>query len=154
MARVNLLCLAGALLGLITVFLPWMSVIEAVEVDGVMTYPVREWDLLDMVFGYWDKDSLIYNNLMIFIFVMLVGGGLAASFATPLGGAVELAGVVLLSIKAEQDLVLTEFGWGLRLGALFSIIVLVSFFVPVAYGYVQRPYAFRNRATTIVLRKE
>ncbi|OGS42389.1 MAG: hypothetical protein A3K67_00530 [Euryarchaeota archaeon RBG_16_62_10] len=154
MARVNLLCVAGALLGLMALFLPWLFVVEPVSSGGGVYYPVREWDFIDLAMGYWDPDSLIFENLMLFVFAMVFLGGFVASFATPLGGAVQLAGVILISLEAEQDLILDEFGWGLRLAALFSIIVLVSFFVPVSAGYVQRPYAFRNRARAIVLRKE
>ncbi|MGQ9587249.1 MAG: hypothetical protein ACUVT7_02550 [Thermoplasmata archaeon] len=157
MARVNILCLVGAFVGLFSIMMPWMVVVypQHMEGDVLVNARTEEWQFADVLGGYWDSESAAYSNELVMAFSFVFLGGMVASFFTPIGGAAQLAGVVGTWYFAERDLVLDSLGWGIRLALIAGIVVLISYYIPtLSIGYVQRPFARRNRAKTFVLRRE
>jgi len=142
---------------LLSIMMPWMVVIYPQHMEGpvlVNSY-TEEWEFKNLIWGYWDSDSAAYADQWLVILSFVFLGSMIASFFTPLGGAGQLIGVIGTWYFAERNLVLDELGWGIRLALFAGILVLVSYYIPtLSVGYVQRPFARRNKVKTFILRRE
>lgn len=98
--RVNLVCLAGAILGIACVFLPWAVVTESLVGDSqahvVRTVNIAPVDLLDISL-YPDFAYLMYAAILFAI------GSAVAAF-TPFGGISQLAGIVIFDLELKDSL--------------------------------------------------
>lgn len=135
--KVNLLCVTGAALGIVSLFFPWI-------VGGNLPNDVMYRHLLvnDILLG-----PPIFSTLfIIFCSMFLVGTGL--SFLTPAGGFVQMIGIVGFLYaypSAYRDMAGTQqLSLGAYLGIMSVAIVIIGLCIPIGPGH---------RSTAGVLRK-
>jgi hypothetical protein len=142
--RINIFCLAGALLGLAAIGIPWFThqMVSAepyyAEYDSHNLFMV-----LDQSFGM---------EAMLASIVFICGS--AAAFVTPLGGFAQAFGVFWFwQTRYAITGTLTEVGWidknyfdsGFYLSIIACATVVASMFVPLGIGYVLRRKTLRAR---------
>ena len=124
-ARVNLLCVAGAALGLVVLFVPLL------EVSGEGEYVLSE---------ILQQSQLYGTGFALGVTLFLLGAVIA--FLTPAGGFLELVGVMTylyLVPQAYQDFdgkASPALGTYLAIGS--TVVVIVSLIVPLGLGYPKR----------------
>jgi len=135
--RVNLLCLAGALMALAAVGVPWFT--------HQMAYtnpPITEYDSHSL-YMVLDQSYGIEATLAGIVFI----AGTAASFATPLGGFAQAFGIfwfwlarneITGTLTSEQWIDKNYFDSGFYLGIIACATILASMFVPIGIGYILR----------------
>ena len=156
--RLNYLCLLGAILGIVAIFTQWFHNFGAFGSD--LDRPSR-------LFIPWSSDW--YH-----IFSILIIGGTGIAFFSPLGGFIQLSGIILFTTKLA-DLMLNwgklEGGFWPAMGpslALFaSVVIIASFFRPegaqsrrhlplrerlLVFGMTDSVRGARSRTTKIFLR--
>ncbi len=126
--RVNLLCLLGAVIAVVALFLPWaMTPDHLGEEIGIGAFDFDE----PLSGGSEFPDSFRYSVTLFII-------GTVLSFLTPLGGIPQIVGsvgfvsTVLTSRIPEHDLIP---GIGVVIALLAAGIVILSFLEPVGTGY-------------------
>lgn len=124
-ARVNLLCIAGAALGLASLLVPF------VEISGEGEYVL--WDILQ-------QPALYGTGFVLGITLFVLGAGMA--FVTPASGFVEFAGVMIFLYYLPEAYRNFSGNASLALGAYIAIIstviVAVSLFMPLGTGYPRK----------------
>lgn len=128
--KANLLCLAGAALGLVSLLLPWWQGAEL----GLGLMIDRDYMLVqDVLF-----DSTEYDSMFLVACTLFVVGTLLA-FWSPLGGLVQVPGALgffamfgsEIGVHRGEDVI----ALGAYLGLISMIIVTVSLIVPLGIGY-------------------
>ena len=142
--RVNMLCLAGALLALVAMGLPWFTHQTVSAQPSVTLYESHNlFMVLDQSFG---TEAMLAGIVFIC--------GTAVAFVTPLGGIGQAFGA--LWFWQTRHLIvgtLATSGWidrnyfdsGFYLGIIASAIVLASMFVPLGMGYILRRKTLLSR---------
>ena len=134
--KVNALCLAGAGLGLLSLFLPWWSGHEV----GLGTLVDQNYNLVEGVL--LDSENLS-SAFVVAATLFVVGTGMA--FLSPIGGLVQLPGVLGFIALFNQEISTrrgTEsFELGLYIALISAIITTVSLLMPLGPGY-----GFKGRA--------
>lgn len=131
--KVNLLCVAGAALGLASLFLPWWQGSEL----GLGMMIDKEYMLVEDVLF----DSTEYGSLFVIACTMYVIGTFLA-FWSPLGGLVQLPGAIgffamfgtEIGVHRGEDTI----ALGAYLGLASAAVVLMSLVAPVGIGYSLR----------------
>jgi len=131
---VNLLCLVGAIIGVIAIFSTWITV-------GFMFW-TNDMNLID-VFNQVDSSSDFWLPAVLCLI------GVVVAFISPLGGIMQIIGVPLFisafASHADGDL---PSGIGAYLALVGAVVVLVSLLYPVGIGYRQRPVGILSRVLT------
>ncbi len=128
--KVNILCLAGAALGLVALFLPWWTGFEL----GLGMMIDRDYMLVQDVL----LDSAEYGSLFVVACTLYVVGTLLA-FWSPLGGLVQIPAVMgflalfgsEIGVHRGEDTI----ALGAYLGLVSAIVTTVSLLVPLGIGY-------------------
>ena len=145
MARINMMCLLGVLLGLLCFTVPCLTETERYGVGATMSHQWH-WYLTHCYDMVHDR-FLVFAPVAFFL-------GVALAFVTPLGGIGMALGIVSLywSIHPQFDTstlllprgVTIVFNWGpaFYIGILAAIVTLVSFAFPIGPGYSEmyRPW--------------
>ena len=92
--RINVLCLLGAILGFVSMALPWMLETEG----GTMIHYHVEFNL------YYHLDSNIEVAALTAFLI-----GTCAAFLTPLGGILQMVGVIWFAASRSDDIVTLHF---------------------------------------------
>jgi len=128
--KVNLLCLAGAAMGLLSLFFPWWQGSDL----GLGLMIDRDYMLVqDVLF-----DSTAFGSLFMVACTMYVVGTFLA-FWSPLGGLVQVPGVLgflamfgsEVGVRRGEDTI----ALGAYLGLVSMIVVVISLLVPLGVGY-------------------
>jgi hypothetical protein len=124
--RVNVLSIGAAMVGIISIFLPWL--VTSYSSPYSQLYHAENWSLFWSFSGGWEAYFMASGALFIF--------GSVLCFLSPLGGFSQLAGVLLYSIGISQNFrdfyaplyfnSTMAFGLGIFLGLAASILALVS----------------------------
>lgn len=126
--RVNIICLIGGILAVLSLFLPWVSV--DYERGNPTLYGA--FDLDEPVDGYrMFPDGFRYSMTLFIV-------GTVLALVTPLGGIplmIGSSGFILVSVTTEFDYVSQIFWLGAIVGLLSSCIVMVSLFEPFGKGF-------------------
>lgn len=142
--RVNMLCLAGALLALVAMGLPWFTHQTVSAQPSITQYDSHNlFMVLDQSFG---TEAMLAGIVFIC--------GTAVAFVTPLGGIGQAFGA--LWFWQTRHLIvgtLATSGWidrnyfdsGFYIGIVASAIVLASMFVPLGIGYILRRKTLLSR---------
>lgn len=139
--KVNVLCITGAALGIVSLLFPWI-------VGGNPPQDAQYQDMLvrDILLG----PPVFPALFIVFCSLFLVGTGL--SFLTPTGGFVQLAGIIgfLYSYpSAYRNMPGTqEPSIGAFLGILSMTIVIVGFCLPIGPGHRSSASVFRKLVST------
>lgn len=142
--RINLLCLAGALMAMAAMGLSWFTH-QTVSAEPVITTYDRT-----SLFMFIGQDLGVQTLLAALVFL----GGSAAAFVTPLGGFAQVFGIfwfwqaryVLVGTLAGSDWIdKNYFDSGFYLGIVASALVLSSMFLPLGIGYILRRKTLRTR---------
>ena len=132
---VNALCLIGASLAVMAVFLPWASTTLVNASDNLThQYPATP---IDYVSSHMDFQGVGTEPFAVAITVLLAG--VVFSFLTPLGGFVQLVGLALFYLNVGDYLVTrvdippysffrTELDYGFFVGIVAVGITILSFF--------------------------
>lgn len=143
--RVNVLCLAGAVLAVLALFLPW----GIMQTEGADTWTnAGAYD-----FGETNEGDHSYpSNFRYSVTLFLIGTILA--FLTPIGGVLQFTGSLGFMLTASTialegtDL---KFWIGATVGLSSSLMVLLSLAVSIGVGYeTEKPNAM-SRLFTIIL---
>ena len=133
--RLNILCLVGAVIGVIAVFSTWITV-------GFMFWS-REMNLID-VYNQVNSSS----DWWLPVVLCLIGA--VISFVSPLGGVLQLIGAPLyISVFASDADGRLPSGIGPYLALASAVIVLASLIYPVGLGYRQKPVGVIGKLLTI-----
>jgi hypothetical protein len=131
--RVNVLALAGATLAVVSMYLIWYHTSEVIRyMDLGMADPmICDWTLID---GYERMRSSFPLWLPFTLFII----GTIAAFITPLGGIVQLSGVVLFfyTLTNGGDLPAKI---GPYVGLISGALALTSMVYPIGLGYRRKP---------------
>jgi len=128
--KVNVLCLVGAALGLVSLFLPWWQGYEI----AVATMVDKDYMLVeDVLFN-----SAQYGSLFVIACTLYVVGTFLA-FGSPLGGLVQIPGILgffamfgsEIGVHRGEDTI----ALGAYLGLASAAVVTVSLLVPLGIGY-------------------
>ena len=139
--KVNLLCVTGAALGIVSLFFPWI-------VGGNLPNDVMYSNLLvnDILLG----PPIFSTQFIIFCSLFLVGTGL--SFITPTGGFVQMIGIIgFINTypSAYRDMAGTqELSLGAYLGIMSAAVVIIGLCLPVGPGHRSSASAFRKMVST------
>ena len=145
--RVNIVCLAGAILGIVCVFLPW-AVVTLSFVIGGQAHVSRTLGIapVDFFNNTLDPDLL---GLMYAAILFTIGS--AVAILTPFGGTGQLAGIAFFGLKLKDFLrylipmpmtmptvgvgwkYSSSFGPWFYLGILAAMLTLASFAVSVRF---------------------
>ena len=134
--RINILALAGAVLGIVSMYLTWYSTTEIIGFfelgPGDMIWS-RDWTLIE---GYERMGSSFPLWLPTTLFII----GVIAAFITPLGGVIQLSGISLFvhRIASVNEGDLPAEG-GPYVGIISGAVALVSVAYPIGLGYSRRP---------------
>ncbi|MBN1677997.1 MAG: hypothetical protein JW880_05605 [Candidatus Thermoplasmatota archaeon] len=128
--KVNLLCLAGAAIGLVSLFFPWWQGAE----PGLGLMIDRDYMLVQDLL----LDSSEYGSLFVVACTLFLVGTFFA-FGSPIGGLVQIPGVMgffalfgsEIGVHRGEDTV----GLGAYLGLISAAIVTVSLLLPLGIGY-------------------
>ena len=133
--RLNILCLVGAVIGVVAVFSTWITV-------GFMFWS-REMNLID-VYNQVESSS----DLWLPAILCLIGAVVA--FISPLGGVMQIVGVPLFisAFTSNTDGKLPS-GIGPYLALVGAVIVLASLVYPIGVGYRQKPAGVLGRLLSI-----
>lgn len=141
--NVNVICLAGALIGTLAVFTTWSCAASQPGSMGWDWGPLRPLEAVTSI-----------PSILLPVFSFLVIGGVALAFVSPLGGFLQASGV-LLYLFYFILLPKPEFFEGRLIpdsGPFFAILsssmVIVSFLWPHGVGYRER-VSLRSRLLTI-----
>lgn len=125
---VNVLCLAGAVAGVASMFLPWCTVGEGLAaLDSTLPRLMTEW-----------RDVL--SEPLVFSALVFIAGTVAALFF-PAAFAVQSAGSILFFLAvADRDAALPygyycELSYGFYVGIVSSVVVFAGFLRPTGPGY-------------------
>ena len=133
--RVNVLCLVGALLAVISVFSTWITL-------GFFVW-TREMNLID-VYNQVESSSDFWLPAILFLMGTLV------AFLTPLGGIMQAIGAPLfMSAFASLADGRLPSGIGPYLGLAAAAIVLASLAYPVGVGYSAKSRGILGRVLTV-----
>ena len=137
--RLNILCLVGAVIGVVAVFSTWI----AVRVTFIFWSSRSELNLID-VYNQVGSSSDFYLPA-----VLLLIGAIVA-FISPLGGMLQLVGAPLfISAFASNSDGKLPSGVGPYLALVGAVIVLASLVYPVGLKYRQRPIGVLGRLLTV-----
>jgi len=131
----NVLCLLGAIIGVVAIFLAWLTMSAmGFSVDADLT------DALDM-----PSSELGYTAAILFI----VGSVMA--FLTSIGFIIQLAGVAAWYVWYADTYQgmgsVVDLGVGFYLGVVSAVIVLISIVKPMGPG-MKGPYTLKQRLMT------
>lgn len=98
--RLNLICLAGAILGVVCVLLPWAVASLHLVGDGNDNIHYQ----LDLSPSRFFKNSLDEHLLNLEYAAAFFAIGSLAAFFTPFGGLGQLAGIVIFGLKLKDSL--------------------------------------------------
>ena len=133
--RLNILCLVGAVIGVIAVFSTWIT--------ARFLFWSREMNLID-VYNQVGSSSHYYLPAVL----LLIGA--VVVFITPVGGILQVIGVpIFLSVFATNSDGKLPSGVGPYLALVGAVIVLASLVYPVGLGYRQKPVGVIGRFITI-----
>jgi len=134
--RLNALCVIGGGLAVIAIFLPWVSTTVVSVADGqTYTYPATPIDYVSSHMNFQGVGREAFSVAMSVVFA-----GVVLTFITPIGGFVQLAGMLLfyghIQSYLETNLSLpaysffrTELVYGFVVGLVAAGITILSFFV-------------------------
>ena len=137
--RVNIICLCGALVGLVALLMPWWVTTNTQHFTGeVVVFEKYCQEILDEIpVGTIDEIALA---LGVFVFA----AGFAISLWTPIGGFLQIAGVAAYltvgyvgffeTVSSITTSVVHEPGIGVLLGSVAGALVVVSYAHPVFIG--------------------
>lgn len=147
--RVNVLAVAGAILGLVAMALVWYTSWDSSGGDTLLQNLTGFWGIVN---GEWVSSEGITAAAWIFLI-----GSLAAIAITPLGGLVMVIGdIVFLSAAAHMNSHypgLVEPSLGFYIGVAAGIMVFASLFWPYGPGYETKKPELMIRLSTWGLRK-
>ena len=135
--RINILCLVGASLGIISFFVPWCTSIGQV----IGSQPIQH-NLIDILTDYILMGDWI-SQICIRIFLI----GTLIAICSSLGGMIQLPSIAIFMLF--QSLILMEgvekliIGFGLAM--LSAIICFASLILPIGLGYDSRPFSLKIR---------
>ena len=161
--RVNLLCVLGALIGLMCVAVPILTLTThyyRLGQTGSMEYHLYM-SASEFVNVHFDPPPIESADFLVALVVFF--GGVALAFVTPLGGVGMAVGIVgyygVLSSKFDAmrsafswghpGVIVTSIHWGAAfyVGILATVVVLVSSILPLGPGYseMHKPWPFGRR---------
>lgn len=133
--RLNILCLVGAIIGVVAVFSTWITI-------GFMFWS-REMNLIDLYNQVGSSSDFYLPAVLLLI-------GAVVAFVSPLGGILQVVGAPLFfSAFASNSENALPSGLGPYLAIVGALIVLGSLMYPVGIGYRQKPAGVIGRLFTI-----
>ena len=133
--RLNILCLVGAVVGVIAVFSTWMTL--------GFGFSTREMNLIDIYTEVRSSSDFWLPAVLCLI-------GAAVSFISPLGGVLQIVGAPLyVAVFMSTSDPRLPSGIGPYLALAGAIIVLASLVYPVGPGYRIKPVGVTGRLLTI-----
>jgi hypothetical protein len=126
---VNLLCIVGASIGVVAVFLGWIYIPPSIPTVGYWGYPTIPY-MVVIHCGYYGAATLFLLGVMI-------------AFVSPIGGVLQSGSLVLFMtgiIESGDDPVLDgidpqqKVWFGMAFGAVSCVVVLTSLFFPLGTG--------------------
>jgi len=142
----NILCLSGAILGIVAIFLPWM--VYHSDSPDLSYVDSRGFSLLELM--QMGTPGILHGFIVFGI--VLIGGSIIAFFSG-IGGFVQLIGVIFLfkeiayyplSIAVPPDIDVIA-GLGAYIGLLASLITITSILMPIQIGTLPREKSIKNR---------
>jgi len=140
--RVNLLCLVGAVVGVISLFLAW-SALSDLEGNHVGDLGSQDFNMTFL--GY----RLLPANLALAVTVFTIGTVVA--FFTPIAGIIQLLAMIMFTLTVyttkleERKMTL---GVGAVIAIVSAVLVLLSLAYPTGLGYEEKKDAL-GRIVTI-----
>jgi hypothetical protein len=134
--RLNALCVIGAGLAVIAIFLPWVSTTLVAVSDGqTYEYPATPIDYVSSQMNFQGVGEPAFAVAMSVLFA-----GVVISFITPAGGFIQIAGILMFYWDVDGYLMTrldmagysffrTELVYGFLLGLVGAGITVLSFFV-------------------------
>jgi len=127
--RVNVFCLVGAVLAVISLFLPWAMVQDKESGD---TANLGAFDFNENFLGY----HLFSSNFRYSVTLFLIGTAIA--FFCPLGGVLQLVGsmgFIISTLTVTFETINMVFWIGALVAVVSAAFVLVSLAYPIGIGY-------------------
>jgi len=159
--RINLLCITGALLGIISFILPWMSILRYEIIEGEMLLPLPgEWSLLRVIEIHNVQDLLQTSFQFLPIPAILFIFGSLLALLTPLGCFPQAAGLILFPITIIDRIGRHQFYdpssgyWifeevelmiGFYFALIASAITAISLLRPIGINYRRGPFDRKAR---------
>jgi len=134
--RINLLGITGALIGILTLFLPWFTTIG--QVPG--SQPIDH-GLIDSMSSYILRyDTLALSSCALFLI------GMAMAFISPVGGIVQTAAILLFSFNQSTTWAegVTPIWTAPLIGFLSGVISLIALICPLGIGF-NAPLSLKER---------
>lgn len=135
--KINILCVIGILIGLVSLILPWCLIrSDTSSIGGI--YSERSYSGIEILIS--GENTLVGNIFSSFILIFLIG--LVLALVTPLGGIVQIFGSFqfLFSVSnlfINSGIIMIMIGWSI--GFLSSIIILTGLLNSIRRGlYVDR----------------
>ena len=137
--RVNIICLCGVVVGLVALLLPWWVTTDTQHFTGeVVVFEKSSQQIMDEIpVGTIDEIALALG-------VYVFAAGFAISLWTPIGGFLQISGVVAYlgvgyleffeTVSSITRSIVHEPGTGVLLGSVAGALVVVSYARPVFIG--------------------
>ena len=158
--RMNALCVIGAGLAVIAIFLPWVSTTLVAASDGqTYEYPATPIDYVSSQMNFQGVGEPAFAVAMSVLFA-----GVVVSFITPAGGFVQIVGILMFYWNVDGYLVTgvnftgysffrTELVYGFLLGIVGAGITVLSFFVNLDSRASRNPFSWGRVLTWTLPRK-
>jgi len=143
---INLLCLSGAIFGIVAIFLPWM--VYQSDSPDLSYVGSRGFSLLDLM--QMGAPGILHGFI---VFGIVFFAGSIIAFFSGIGGFVQLIGVIFLfkeiayypfSISVDPQIEIVA-GIGAYIGLLAALITIVSILMPIRIGTLPREKSIKNR---------
>lgn len=147
LVRLNLLCLAGACLGALSLFLTWVDSL----VSPIAYCAVPNSGVIDILFNWCYAECALRIAATLFLV------GVILAFLTTLGALFELAGLSIFFVwyaNGERQHVTGEFlpdSIGPYVGVASALLVLLALVKPMGIGYEGTPRGSRERFLAVAL---
>ena len=149
--RINALCLIGAIIGIFCVVTPWTF--NIITGEFIRHFAFDSITPFDVARGLSFDNVVISANTTIAVLIMILG--IAFSFITPLGGFVQLGGLIAYAaytpyiisrVRIPEAIVKVDnFVFGFFLGLLSASLCLLSIWKPLGFGYGDKSIRWKER---------
>jgi hypothetical protein len=141
--RINILCLIGAIIAVVASILPWLN--------NLLSLSAGE-SPIDLAFSFHYSK---WNGLQLTSIIFVLGAFVA--FFTPLGGIVQLTGVLffIATVNAINNEIFAIYAfnrfsieWNIAFGIVSASISIVSMMIPLGIGFKGHSINFSDRLLT------
>lgn len=143
--RLNISCIVGASIGLLSLFATWLLYYSPTEATPTAQH-LQLYDLFGDRFGAVVSESISSTGFMIAGTLCLIGTVIA--FVTPLGGLLQTTGAAgfVVVTSTYSDL---KPGIGVFIALIAGVVVIASLAYPIGLGYWSRKVGAKGRLLTI-----